>query len=173
MKKMILALSVFCFAELAAADVTFVAGAAVIGDTVKTVSESCYYGGKAFHPGDQVVNPGSNLRQVCTSDLHGASWMTVEAAPQPGGSHDVSYSVSTTEPDFVPSRVYSDGAFTYIQFGTKTPAQLPVFFVITKNGTKELRNFAFDPMANRLLVHGVFDHGELRLGAESVYLDRI
>lgn len=81
------------------------------------------------------------------------------------------YQVGVPKPDFVPAVVWDDGQFTYIDFGAKLPARMPVLFERGEDGSSVLRNFVVD--GTRIKVQGTLKHGTLVLGKESVEINRL
>lgn len=90
----------------------------------------------------------------------------------PNGKTVTHYAVHVHQPSFVPQKVYGDGTFTYIEFGDTAPAELPVFFEVSKDGSKVLRNYVYESKLNRIRVNGTFQRGELRIGDDVVVLYR-
>lgn len=87
-------------------------------------------------------------------------------------SNQHTYTVFWKQPNFIPQDVHDDGKFTFIEFGKNTPPELPVFFELSEDGSKVLRNFVYEPELNRIRISGLFRKGELRLGNESVRINR-
>lgn len=75
-------------------------------------------------------------------------------------------------PTFVPSRVYDDGKFTFIQLQKPYRGVLPVVFAVASDGSREVVNFKWDEQNSRLVVMGLIDHAVLVHGDEVVAINR-
>lgn len=83
------------------------------------------------------------------------------------------YAIHVPAIDFIPGKVWDDGRFTYIQFQTPGPRELPVFFELPfGTGKPELRNYVYTKDGS-MRIDGVFRRGVLKLGASEVVIERL
>lgn len=94
---------------------------------------------------------------------------TVAHADEPS---DAVYKISVqSSPAFVPSKVYDDGKFTYIQLQKPYTGALPVVSAVAADGSREVVNFKWDEQNSRLIVMGLLDRAVLVRGDEVVSID--
>ncbi|MFM0742150.1 TrbG/VirB9 family P-type conjugative transfer protein [Paraburkholderia xenovorans] len=88
-------------------------------------------------------------------------------------SSGAAYKISVPAvPAFVPSKVYDDGKFTFIQLQKPYRGALPVVFAVAADGSREVVNFRWDDQNSRLVVSGVLERVVLMNGDEVVTINR-
>jgi type IV secretory pathway VirB9-like protein len=97
----------------------------------------------------------------------------VSAMAHAGEPSEVKYKITVpSAPEFVPTKVYDDGKFTYIDLPKPYLAELPVVLALMDDGTRELVNFKWDVNNSRLVVLKLIDRVVLVSGAKSVVVSR-
>ena len=75
-------------------------------------------------------------------------------------------------PEFVPTNVWDDGKFTFIELRKPYRGALPSVFLLSEEGKRELVNFKWDEQNSRLEIQRLFERAVLVLGDKSVVVSR-
>lgn len=75
-------------------------------------------------------------------------------------------------PQFVPTKVWDDGKFTYIQLSSPYNGDLPVVFAENEPGQFELLNARWDEKSARFVIPRLINRVVMRLGDTHVEIDR-
>lgn len=127
----------------------------------------CVYAGEPIALGDTVTHPDGSL-QVCASGSRGPVFMTVNAEPN-SASYKI---VMPAPPPFVPTKVWDDGKFTYIQLPAPYHGDLPAVFEVLDDGKLAVVDARWDGDTSRFVARKVVDHVQLRLDDIHVEIDR-
>lgn len=75
-------------------------------------------------------------------------------------------------PEFVPTKVWDDGKFTFIELQKPYAGELPAVYRLAEDGTRELVNFTWDQQNSRFVIRQLVAHAVLALGNKSVIVNR-
>jgi hypothetical protein len=75
-------------------------------------------------------------------------------------------------PTFVPTKVWDDGKFTYIQLRAPYNGDLPVVLAENEPGNFELLNAKWDQKSARFVIPGLITRAVMKLGDKYVEIDR-
>lgn len=99
-----------------------------------------------------------------------ATFMNTAGAGEPS---EAIYKVSVpSTPAFVPSKVWDDGKFTFIELQKPYRGELPVVFALSDDGSRQLVNYQWDEQNSRLVVQRLFERAVLVNGDKTVILSR-
>jgi len=127
----------------------------------------CVYAGEPIALGDIVTHPDGSL-QVCASGSRGPAFMNVAVEP-----NSTSYKIIVPPlPQFVPTKVWDDGKFTYIQLQAPYHGDLPAVFEVLDDGKLAVVDAKWDEATSSFVVRKIIDRVELRLSDKHVEIDR-
>lgn len=94
----------------------------------------------------------------------------VAAGEASGSSYEIRV---PSAPRFVPSKVWDDGRFTYIELQKPYHGEIPIVRAVGDDGSREMVNFQWDEQNSRFVVLRLVDKAELVLGEKKVFINRL
>ncbi|MBB5546608.1 TrbG/VirB9 family P-type conjugative transfer protein [Paraburkholderia fungorum] len=153
-----------------AADSAEADGGAMLAESVVHVGPGVVLSTKCVVPGEITSTDAGMV--YCEAKSHTWQLWNVSHADDANSSSSDYHVYVPPPPRFVPTKVWDDGKFTYIQLRAPYNGDLPAVFSETDDGKFALLNAKWDEKSARFVIPNLIDRVIMRVGAKSVEIDR-